>query len=70
MTKEFDGKVALITGASSGMGKDFALRLIREGYTVYGGARRVQPDGRHQGGRRSCAGDGRHERRVAGGGGR
>lgn len=34
--------VALITGASSGMGKDFALRLIEEGYTVYGAARRVE----------------------------
>lgn len=33
--------VALITGASSGMGKDFALRLISEGYLVYGAARRV-----------------------------
>jgi len=36
-----DRPVALITGASSGMGKDFALRLLREGYTVYGAARRV-----------------------------
>ncbi len=36
-----DRPVALITGASSGMGKDFALRLIKEGYTVYGAARRV-----------------------------
>jgi NAD(P)-dependent dehydrogenase (short-subunit alcohol dehydrogenase family) len=34
--------VALITGASSGMGKDFALRLIAEGYVVYGAARRVE----------------------------
>lgn len=34
--------VALITGASSGIGKDFALRLISEGYTVYGAARRVE----------------------------
>lgn len=34
--------VALITGASSGMGKDFALRLIAEGYTVYGAARRIE----------------------------
>ena len=34
--------VALITGASSGMGKDFALRLISEGYVVYGAARRVE----------------------------
>lgn len=33
--------VALITGASSGMGKDFALRLLGEGYVVYGAARRV-----------------------------
>ncbi len=36
-----DQPVALITGASSGMGKDFALRLIAEGYVVYGAARRV-----------------------------
>lgn len=34
--------VALITGASSGMGKDFALRLIAEGYTVYAAARRLE----------------------------
>ena len=34
--------VALITGASSGMGKDFALRLLSEGYVVYGAARRVE----------------------------
>ncbi|CAM2159150.1 SDR family NAD(P)-dependent oxidoreductase (plasmid) [Pararobbsia alpina] len=33
--------VALVTGASSGMGRDFALRLISEGYTVYGAARRI-----------------------------
>ncbi|MGP8432420.1 oxidoreductase [Paraburkholderia fungorum] len=36
-----DRPIALVTGASSGMGKDFALRLIEEGYTVYGAARRV-----------------------------
>lgn len=34
-------KVAFITGASAGMGKDAALRLIKEGYTVYGAARRL-----------------------------
>jgi NAD(P)-dependent dehydrogenase (short-subunit alcohol dehydrogenase family) len=34
--------VALVTGASSGMGKDFALRLISEGYVVYGAARRIE----------------------------
>nr|WP_035691488.1 oxidoreductase [Bradyrhizobium elkanii] len=33
--------VVLITGASSGMGKDFALRLIAQAYTVYGVARRT-----------------------------
>jgi len=35
-------RVALVTGASSGIGKDFALRLLREGYMVYGAARRVE----------------------------
>lgn len=34
--------VALVTGASSGMGKDIARRLITEGYTVYAAARRVE----------------------------
>jgi NAD(P)-dependent dehydrogenase (short-subunit alcohol dehydrogenase family) len=34
--------VALVTGASSGIGKDFALRLLAEGYAVYAAARRVE----------------------------
>jgi short-subunit dehydrogenase len=34
-------KVALITGASSGMGKSTANILHRQGYTVYGAARRT-----------------------------
>ncbi len=34
-------KVALVTGASSGMGKDFAKALIEEGMTVYAAARRI-----------------------------
>lgn len=34
-------KVILITGASSGMGKESAKRLIQEGHTVYTVARRV-----------------------------
>lgn len=35
-------KTALVTGASAGMGKDVAYRLINEGYTVYAAARRVE----------------------------
>lgn len=35
-------KVIVITGASSGMGKDFALSLLGKGHIVYGLARRVE----------------------------
>lgn len=34
-------QVILVTGASSGMGKDFALDLIKQGHIVYGAARRI-----------------------------
>ncbi len=35
-------KVILVTGASSGIGKETALKLIKDGYIVYGAARRVE----------------------------
>lgn len=35
-------QVILVTGASSGMGKDFALSLVKRGHIVYGAARRVE----------------------------
>lgn len=41
MTTQF-ARTALVTGASAGMGKDMAFRLIDEGYTVYVAARRVE----------------------------
>lgn len=36
------GKVALVTGASAGIGKAIARRLLSDGWTVYGAARRVE----------------------------
>ena len=42
LKNEANNRVALITGASSGMGKDFSLRLLDEGYIVYGAARRIE----------------------------
>lgn len=35
-------KVALVTGASSGIGYDTAVKLQKAGFTVYGAARRVE----------------------------
>ena len=33
--------VVLVTGASAGMGKEFAIELLKDGHIVYGAARRV-----------------------------
>lgn len=35
MSKRFDGKVVLITGSASGMGRATALRMGREGASVF-----------------------------------
>lgn len=35
-------KVALVTGASAGIGEATALKLLKQGYTVYAAARRVE----------------------------
>ena len=36
------GRTILVTGASSGIGKDTAIRLLKEGYAVYAVARRIE----------------------------
>jgi len=38
-------KTALVTGASSGMGKEIAKRLIRDGFQVFAAARRIEKMG-------------------------
>src|SRR5260221_4104135 len=35
-------KIILVTGASAGMGKEFAKHLLQDGHIVYGAARRVE----------------------------
>jgi NAD(P)-dependent dehydrogenase (short-subunit alcohol dehydrogenase family) len=43
---ELDGKVAVVTGATSGIGRAIALRLVSGGARVVGAARRPEPGGR------------------------
>jgi NADP-dependent 3-hydroxy acid dehydrogenase YdfG len=42
MSSRSKKKVAMVTGASSGIGKAIVQQLLKEGWIVYGGARRVE----------------------------
>lgn len=42
---KIQGSIALVTGASSGIGKATAERLSKAGYKVYGTSRREAPAG-------------------------
>ena len=44
--RDLDRKIALVTGASSGIGEATAERLALAGYKVYGTSRRAAPAGR------------------------
>ncbi|MFM7274493.1 MAG: SDR family NAD(P)-dependent oxidoreductase [Gammaproteobacteria bacterium] len=55
MTRTLDGKIAIVTGASRGIGAAIALRFAAEGAKVVITARTVEPDGKLPGSLRETA---------------
>lgn len=41
MAKRSQNKIVMITGASAGIAKTMVTKMLREGWTVYGAARRL-----------------------------
>jgi citronellol/citronellal dehydrogenase len=54
---DFDGKIALVTGASRGLGKAIALRFAAEGARLAIAARTMEPDPKYTGSLRQTSGE-------------